>query len=318
MKNNVKLFFKSLLSNNAAIDGARKKPWYAAVIIFFISIILSLVPAGVFELKQHLDKEFENTDYLTQEAVTSFSKYLNDENITMYVSHDKESKRDTLVCDQNLNHVYRVEDKLNPDANGKTYFVFTYTDNANADAKANELSDVSYFIFTSDSLYIKILNPVNNQTVIGVKYCKNAYKKIGENQIKESFNLVEGNETETIRKTWENWQILLRKFYRQTRLATAGIQVAILSAVDVAISLIMGFMVWVLTRGKNNPYRLFSVWECFKISFWAGLSPAILTCGFGFLIQGLAKTMFPLLLGVRVMWLSMKSLRPDGSGYAAN
>ena len=91
-----------------------------------------------------------------------------------------------------------------------------------------------------------------------------------------------------------------------------------MSAINVGIVLIMGFMVWVLTRGKNNPYRIFNVWECYKIVAWAALTPAILTSGLGFLIKAFASTLFPLLLGVRVMWLSMKSLRPDGSGYGAN
>ena len=52
MKQNIKLFFASLISNNACIDGARKKPWYAAIIIFFISLILSVVPTTVFKNKE--------------------------------------------------------------------------------------------------------------------------------------------------------------------------------------------------------------------------------------------------------------------------
>ena len=124
--------------------------------------------------------------------------------------------------------------------------------------------------------------------------------------------------TDTANKTWGNWTNLIKKFYNQTRLKAAGVQLGIMSAVNVGIVLIMGFMVWVLTRGKNNPYRLFNVWECYKIVFWAALTPAVLTSGLGFLIKTFASTIFPLLLGVRVMWLSMKSLRPDGSGYAAN
>ena len=95
-------------------------------------------------------------------------------------------------------------------------------------------------------------------------------------------------------------------------------QLGIISAVNAGIVLIMGFMLWILTRGKNNPYRLFTVWEAFKMAFWACISPALITVALGFLITNFAATMFPLLVGVRIMWMSMKSLRPDGSGYAAD
>lgn len=319
---NFKLILKSLVNNDAAIDGARKKPWYFAIIIFFISIIVSLVPTGVTSLKLHLDKNFDNTTYCTQEAVTAFSEYLNTNEIKMRVVHDKKAKNDYLLCDPELNYRYEAEigDKK------ITQFVFTYSENESVNDKKlliEETYNCSYFIFTSNTIHIKIVDQNTIAQPSGAKatvafeaLCTNAYKKIGENQIKEAYVLVEGNYTKTLENTWENWKKLLRDFYREKRLTDAGIDVGVIAIVDLSILLIMGFMVWILCRGKNNPYRLFTVWDCFKISFWAGLSPALLTCGLGFLFG--AKILFPLLLGVRVMWLTMKSLRPDGSGYAAN
>ena len=315
---NFKLILKSLFSNNSAIDGARKKPWYFAVIMFFFSVIVSLVPVGVTELKQHLDKSFENTTFYTREAVTEFAESIKDSGL-MYVVHDKENKHDTLQATTGINKTIPFEE-------GKTApFKFVYTTNELSESvrKSDEMQNTSYFIFTEDSLFIKIVDPNKPETVrIDEIYCRNAYKKIGEAEIANSFEEVlneDGtrNITKTYEKTWENWKVLIRKFHRGTRLAAAGVSVLVLAAVDIMITLILGFMIWILTRGKQNAYRLFTVWECFKISFWAGLTPGLLTLGFGFLFKGLAKTLFPLLLGVRAMWLSMKSLRPDGSGYAA-
>ena len=309
---NVKLFLKSLFSNNAAIDGARKKPWYAAIIIFFLSIVLSVIPSTVMELKKHGDKYFESTTYNTQEAVTEFAKYLNEENKTFYVKESTDGKR-YLVADAGL-----AKECL------KGQFVFAYVQNSKIEAGyLNTFTNsktgvgVSYFVFTPDTLYIRILDPNDHKTDKIKLQCIDAYKKIDANQIKKSY--VKGsNNTETAKKTWENWKVLIKNFFNQTRLRAAGLQLGIISAVNAGISLIMGFMVWVLTRGKNNPYRLFTVWDSFKISFWAGTTPAILTVALGFLITRFASTLFPLFLGVRVMWLTMKSLRPDGSGYAAN
>ena len=207
-------------------------------------------------------------------------------------------------------------------ANGqKAGYAFTYCGNNQVTTRISQFEEanVSFFIFTRDSLYISVMDPANlsqAKRVLNLT-CINAYKKVGENEIKQSYVAGE-NLTESLDSTWANWKTLIRKFYNQTRLKAAGMQLAIMSAINVGIVLIMGFMVWVLTRGKNNPYRMFNVWESYKIVFWAGLTPALLTCGLGFLIKTFASTLFPLLLGVRVMWLSMKSLRPDGSGYAAN
>lgn len=311
---NVKLFLKSLFSNNAAIDGGRKKPWYAAIIIFLLSIIVSVVPSTVIELKKHGDKYFESTTYGAIEATAQFSEELAKD----------EHKSDFIVKENKQGDKYLVSKEFRWDRpnskHSKGYdYSFVYATSAHADGKIKTLEkeSVSYFVFTPDTLYIKILDPNDFKTVKVNLGCINAYKKIEKDQIKKA--LVKGKTaTETANKTWENWKVLIKNFFNQTRLKAAGLQLAIISAVNTGIVLIMGFMIWVLTRGKNNPYRLFNVWESFKISFWACPSPAILTIALGFLISRFASTLFPLLLGVRVMWLTMKSLRPDGSGYAAN
>ena len=312
MKNNVKLFFQSLISNNAAIDAGRKKPWYAAILLFLFSVVLAVVPSCVLELKKHGDNNFESTTYLAKEALTQFSEELqkNEYSNKMFVL--KQDKTSTLIADESVSF-----DRLN-EQSGVVDYKFRYSSNENATTLVTNLKEekVSFFVFTPDTVYISIVNPNNHDSTVVQMTCINAYKKVGENEIKSSYKAGE-NKTDTANQTWSNWKVLIREFYNQTRLKAAGMQLAILSAVNVGIVVIMGFMIWVLTRGKNNPYRIFTVWESYKIVFWAALTPALLTTGLGFLIKSFASTIFPLLLGVRVMWLSMKSLRPDGSGYAA-
>ena len=308
---NIKLFFTTLISNNAAIDAGRKKPWYAAVILFLISIVLSVIPTTVLELRKQGDKNFSSTTFLAREALTEFSNEIrNDDGMTVV----KVDKKTSYIVGRNSETFGELDSKT------MAYnFKFRYSSNENVANVYTALNEekVSYFVFTPDTVYVHVVDPNNHDTTKLNFVCINAYKKLGENALKEAYS--EGaDKTETIQKTWENWKVLIRQLYNQTRLKSAGMQLGIMSAVNVGIVLIMGFMVWVLTRGKNNPYRIFNVWECYKIVCWASLTPAILTSGLGFLIKTFASTIFPLLLGVRVMWLSMKSLRPDGSGYASN
>jgi len=307
MKENIKLFLKSLVSNNACIDGARKKPWYAAVIIFFISIVLSVIPTSVMALKSHADKNFDSNSYGLVEASHEFGEYTSSlGNGKFYV--EKEGKTGRLVSDS-----FEKET-----TNG---FVFTYTSKESVETKSSDYINAgkSFFIFTEDTVYVYILDPNTHEgTNPKVKFtCINAYKKVGRDDLK-TFLATGGSATENAVNTFNNFKGVIRKLHRQSRLQTTGIQVGVTSAITVGITLIMGFMVWILTRGKNNPYRLFTVWQCFSTAFWASFTPALLSVGLGFLIKNFAQMIFPLLMGVRVMWLTMKSLRPDGSGYAAN
>ena len=316
MKQNIKLFFTTLISNNACIDAGRKKPWYAAIILFLISIVLSVVPSSVLELRKHGDKNFDSTTYLTNQAVTRFASDLKTSEFDGQMVVKKIDKKTSYLVANDFEKTYNTTSGIQ-----QVGYTFTYCSNEAVEARLAQLEEakVSFFLFTSEKLYISIIDPSDpssGKRVLTLT-CINAYKKIGENEIKESFDAGE-NLTDSVNKTWANWKVLIRKFYNQTRLRATGMQLAIMSAINVGIVLIMGFMVWVLTRGKNNPYRIFTVWESYKIVCWAAVTPAILTCGLGFLIKMFASTLFPLLLGVRVMWLSMKSLRPDGSGYAAN
>ena len=310
MKQNIALFFKSLISNNTAIDGARKKPWYAAVIIFFISIIISVVPTTVMQLNSHVDKSFSSTTYLTNQAVEKFAEELQKDeyNERMYVL--KQGKESTLVGYEGLNFVTEIDHRT---------FKFVGVDsNGIAAQKATfDEEKVSYFLFSGSEFYFKVLNPNDSSATAVEAYGQNAYKKVGKDDFRNSY--VKGSTSkETNEKTWENWKLLIRHLTNQTRLKNAGVQIGLVSGINSVIVLIMGFMVWILTRGKNNPYRLFTVWNGFATAFWCALSPAILTLGLGFLLKNFSSMLFPLLLGVRVMWLTMKSLRPDGSGYAAN
>ena len=318
MKKNLKLFFTSLINNNAVIDGARKKPWYAAIIMFFISIVLSVIPGCVMELRKQGDKYFESNTFVFTEAATDFSRELqNPKYDGKMLVYEKDGKK-FLSADESVHY-----ENYYGEAN-TIHYIFQY---APVDKIKEYYDDYitknsSFVIFTNESALIYIIDP---NTPDGTKpkiylNCIDAYKNLDEDAFRKAYvsPAEAGNATESLNKTWANLKVLIKNLYNQTRVKAALVQLGIISAVNAGITLIMGFMIWVLTRGKNNPYRLFTFWESFKISFWASISPAILTVGLGFLITNFAATMFPLLIGVRVMWLSMKSLRPDGSGYAAD
>lgn len=111
--------------------------------------------------------------------------------------------------------------------------------------------------------------------------------------------------------TWSNWKLFYKTFYNNTRLTNTWQSTLLILGIDAALLLFMGLMIWILTRGKNNPFRIYTFWESQKISYWTTITPALLTCGLSFLIPSFSQVFFALFLGVRVMWLSMRTLRPD-------
>lgn len=78
------------------------------------------------------------------------------------------------------------------------------------------------------------------------------------------------------------------------------------------VIIFLGLMVFILTRGKNNPYKFLNIWECQKISWWGAASPAIIGTILSLIFSGnaIGQMAFILVVSLRIMWLSMKQLRP--------
>ena len=100
--------------------------------------------------------------------------------------------------------------------------------------------------------------------------------------------------------------------YLNQKNKTKWVNTGIYLAIYAGVILFLGLIVFILTRGKNNPYKFLNIWECQKISWWAAASPAILGTLMSLIFSGntIGQMAFILLVSLRVMWLSMKQLRP--------
>lgn len=100
--------------------------------------------------------------------------------------------------------------------------------------------------------------------------------------------------------------------YLSQKTKTKWTNLGIYFAIYVGVILFLGLMVFILTRGKRNPYNFLNIWECQKISWWASASPAIIGTLLSLIFSGntIGQMAFILVVSLRVMWLSMKQLRP--------
>ena len=110
----------------------------------------------------------------------------------------------------------------------------------------------------------------------------------------------------------EAYKGFFRASWENTKTAIAWQYTGIAFAINVALTLLFGFMIFLMTRGKNNPFHVYSFWDGQKIAYWATLAPAILSLlGFIPLLAQYAMFVYLFLMGMRVMWMSTKTLRPQ-------
>ena len=112
---------------------------------------------------------------------------------------------------------------------------------------------------------------------------------------------------------WSNWKKYFNDGYHANKMKALWQTTLIMFAINFGITIFMGAMMFILTRGKNNPFRVFNFWETQKMAYWAVPTPAILGMVLGFIIKNFAQVTFPLVLGLRVMWLAMRTLRPENA-----
>lgn len=338
---NLKLILKSLINNDACIEGGRKRPWWIAIIIFFISMILSVVPVFVQTITKK-GASFVDTTYGYEVGARAFIEDINEKGLilevkeqggSMYLSLDQEKWDSTYtwVSDRGY-HGYQHKN-----VDGKTDFEVFFIEGKLETKHIDEITkDIQYeeggswyqrsttfLLLGSEDVvsYVYKLDNVNPVSKFVGDYKKlfDGYQLNHMNQVVidgvtyNRFNITPDLFAQYQTATWNNWLYFFNRAYMYQRGQATWQTTLLMFGINAGITLFMGLMIFILTRGKYNPFKVYTIFDCMFIAFWATLAPAILTSGLGFLIKSFSQIIFPLLLGVRVMWLSMKSLRPDYS-----
>lgn len=334
---NFKLILKSFFSNNATVEGARHRPWYFAVIIFFASMILAIVPIFVQSITKHGSDLVSKTTYNMENSTLRFTETLKEKDVTLEVSYNEATQSNVLVEKGTWDNAFK-EDVYS--FNDAKYCYYTHKNEEGIDdfwafwfqSKSSDfLSDFvkdietkqkdaekavpSLLIMTDKQIIFYICN-VQKSTVIGSIAGDYKSSTVGFKLTDLLSDIAYTNAEEYAEyraETWENWKVFYDEIYNNNRLNTTLATTLILLGIDVVIVFFMGLMVFILTRGKNNPFRIYTFWESIKVGMWAANMPALLTCGLGFLLTNFVQVLFALLVGVRVMWLTMKTLGPNNA-----
>ncbi len=109
---------------------------------------------------------------------------------------------------------------------------------------------------------------------------------------------------------YKNWMKLFNETYISSRNYNTMFFSLLYLGVYTILLFVMGLLLFLLTRGKKNMFNYLKFIDCQKMAWWAALCPGLLAMIIGFLLPQFASMLFIVLLGIRVMWLSMKQLKP--------
>lgn len=133
-------------------------------------------------------------------------------------------------------------------------------------------------------------------------------KVLDDNSSEIEYNLRNSKYTDGVLK---NWKGLFDKAYLNRKTLNFWATSGMYYGIYLALTIFMGLLIFLLTRGKKNPYNYLSILTCEEIEAWICFAPALLGMIVGFIFAKFAVMAYIMLLGLRTMWLSMKQLRPQ-------
>ena len=327
--------FKSLILNQSCIDGAKESPWWIAVIFLVFSIVLPVLPTFVNATKAYGASFVSGANYGLDRGLANTTQELHANGYEFKVSGGY------LTFEQNGAKVAPTDDPIAVDKIGNNYnFLMYITEYRGADYTTfkNTINNQKYILGTTD-LYVEGATYADDTQFYKPSYMilsttsmeVHAYKSLTTtaavngpdglnwNNVKNGDilaaaldvapELTNAKRTEAI---FNKWKTIFNDAYIDARKTSILNVTLIYLGVYAGLILFLGVLVFLLTRGKNNMYRDYSFFLCQKITWWAAFTPAVLgmIVGWIFGTNIIGQMGFIVFLSLRVMWLSMRQLRP--------
>ena len=374
----LKLLLRSLIKNDACVEGGRTYPWWVAGICFFVSTIISLIPTtvslftidagvtitqatydsdkGFYEALKAMETDGIDLQFYNEHTQEGFKDLKNDEgkgvlpyakltadwkhkdvngnNVPYVITETVITKYESTVTSEDGKTTFTTTIEETKEVPIFKLYVFDQLEQAELGSKINVIlqgnnpyvndedpslpknkNNTTFVIFGKNSFVWMKFNA--KKTLTTEEELNNGYSPVGQltatyrdvASVKSLLELKQPTLTETVTKT----ATFINEGFNEIKLNNAGIQISIYLAINAGMVLLMGFVLWLMTRGKNNPFRCYKIIETMKISTWTAFTPAVLAMLLGFIIgstNALSGFMFVLVFGVRSMWLAMKNFKP--------
>ena len=331
--------FGSLVSNASAMRGAKAGPFWLTAVMFFLAILLPIIPIFVQQVSTNGSTFLNNYSYNLDRTVTSTAMYLkNERNVEFGIDANhmltiREGGETVNFSNYGSTTAYAVY--VNEKSN--QYELAVYLSDAETDkqkeafitdingvffewnqltwnSSATNVYHPNTIILFKDGIYVSVY--ANNATNVIANSFMGDFKKIDpcDNGL-EKLLAVEGvapsmYDNHYTDGVYNNFKKLMDKSYATLKVKNTGLTCLIYFGIFFGASLLMALLMFLLTRGKNNPNNYFSFWLCVKIQGRLSFCPGLLAMIVGFFLTSQIPLIMIMLLGLRVMWISMKELRP--------
>ena len=334
----VKRVFGSLINNASAVDGGKYSPWWIGLIMFIIGIILPVLPLFVSaantkgtsfmascEYGLGMDKTFGETingldGTLTFDNVEKSIKYNPN---TTYSTQDNDFIGAYISTAGNTNGQYELrvyystltdEKEISDFVQKKENIAYKKgtIEEANGENIETYIPSSIYFFEKTFAMDIYASNSVERKALMNNLADLNCFDYDKQNLkayfVGESFD--KSNKDNRITAV-NNLKSFIDTTYESTRVKTMWLGSLIYVGIYVAMNLFMALMIFLMSRGKNNPNNCLNFWHCIKIDWWSCFCPGLLGMIFGFIFSGSAVMLYVMFLAMRTMWLTMRELRPQ-------
>ena len=331
--------FGSLVSNASALRGAKAGPLWLTIVMFFLAILLPIIPIFASQVSTNGSTFLDKYSYNLDRTVTSLVIDLKENRKTEFSigeDHLLSISEDNNPVDFNsygVDNIYAYY----IDATNNQYELTLYLSTAETDKQKEtfiaEVDKVHYawnsttvsgeessiyrpnfIVLFKDGIYVCVY--AHNSTSIVANSYLGDFKKISaNNKCLETLLTVDGvaknmYDNHYTLGVYNNFKKVLDKSYETLKVKNTGLTCLIYFGIFFGASLLMALLMFLLTRGKNNPNNYFSFWLCLKIQARLSFCPGLLTMVIGFFLTSQIPLIMIMLLGLRVMWISMKELRP--------
>lgn len=342
----IKEFLRTLWSNDANMNYALGHKWYWALLIGFISLIITLVAPvvnafnvkgssyiagassdsfyyGLYEYYQDADTSpvtFSNGKLSGTYTYETYADYTLEKDPTAPAIKPYYSfvRQDLHVLD-----IY-VSDGVHDDT---TYLNSILGSNPNfGDATTEERTKMSsekyirsssFIFFSQEKVYSRLYANAQSVSSISGNYnhVLEEFKELNSSySFKDVLNYkipsTESSNLALHTAILKNYKAYADMVYIDVKNEQGLITMGIYAAINTGVMLLMGFVIWLMCRGKSNPNRGLKIWHGWRIAGFQALTPSILALIIGFIMAQFAAMAFVLVYSFRVMFLSMKYLRP--------
>ena len=337
-KATVRRVFGSLINNAQAIDGAKFSPWWIGLIMFILGLLLPVLPLFVSSARTNGTSFLSNAEYglgLDKTFGAAISEldgaltFNNTDKKISYTANNTYSTSDSsliggyIATSGTCNGQYELriyysetattENDINDFITAREAIKYTKGTIEVTASEENSYTPSSIYFFTN-GFYVDIYgsNSITKKATMGFLSDLNCFDYDG-GDLKAYFVGSSFDKTNKDNRiaAFEKLEEFIDVTYKTTKTKSMWLGSLLYLGIYAGVNFFMMLMIFLMSRGKNNPNNYLNFWQCIKIDWWASFCPGLLGMILGFIFLTNAVMIYVLLISMRIMWLTMREMRPQ-------